>query len=259
MGKYEVLENLPKIIEQDPSYFAKAKTDKNLTKTEGVNELLDKIKQEAKTKAEIVINDVKNIFINTEEIKAHAEREFKKLRDSSVSKAKSSFRYENWKNEHKLAEKLLEDAIIKVESGKYEEIVNAKSVAEKSKTTLIESHKSLDLAVGIAIYEEKQTIDGETRENAAEVERLRLKKIQGEEAIVAAKAAVKAAEAEQMRKVKYYINASPAIIFGFLSRVIVHGFFGYIGGALIGIIILTLFGFSDSKPLLFFFILPAFF
>ena len=154
MEKTKLLENLRITIGQDPSYFATAKA--NLTKTEGVNELLDKMKQEAKTRAKSAIAEVETVFLRKPEIEAKAQKVFEKLRKSSVYKA--NYKYEESNKKYTHAENILKDAIIKVESGEYAAIIKAKSVAEEAKTTVIESHKLVDSAIGIVINEEEQTI-----------------------------------------------------------------------------------------------------
>lgn len=239
MEKTKLLENLRITIEQDPSYFASAKA--NLSKTDGVNELLDKIKKEAKTRAETAIAEVKTVFLRTPEIEAKAQKAFKKLRAISVTTA--HFEYEKSKRKHKLAEKLLEDAIIKVESGEYEAILKAKSVAEEAKKTVIESHRLVDSAINIAIKDEHQTIDKEKRAKAAEVERLRLKKIQDENAIITAKVAAKAARTKRISKLVRAIIEAPVGIIVYTIACIIILFVGWI---VLGIILYIL-GYNDNK------------
>ena len=235
MEKSKLLEHLRITIEQDPSFFATAKAE-NLNNIIEVNELLDKIKQEAKSKAESEIADLEIVFNRTPKILAKVQQAFEKLRESSVLKA--NFKIEDAERKHKRAEKLLEDAVIKVASGEYEAIIKAKSVAKEAKTTLIESHILLNSAIGIATDEEKNTIEAEERRTkeaerlAEEIEEKRKKKEIEERQAEAARARQERAAKNALTYRR--IKKLPSII---IFSLIVGWIVGIIGGALIVFII----------------------
>lgn len=145
MGKSEILENLRKTIELDPTYFVKAKTDKNLNKNLEVNHLLDEIEQTAKTRAKSAIAEAETSFRRAPKIISDAERFFQNLRENSVLRSRTTF--EESKNKYKFAETRLEFAKSKVASGEYIALLEAKQIAEESQNVVNESYRLVNSAI----------------------------------------------------------------------------------------------------------------
>ena len=159
MLKSEILENLRKTIELDPTYFVKAKSDKNLNTKPEVNHLLDEIEQKAKTRAKSAIAEAETSFSRAPKIRANAEQVFRSLRENSVLRSKTT--YEESKTKYKYAQTRFEFAKLKVASGEYIALLEAKQIAEESQNVVNESYKIVNSAIDIATIEEKRAIKEE--------------------------------------------------------------------------------------------------
>lgn len=161
MGKSEIIENLRKIIELDPTYFAKVKTDKNLINIKEVNQLLDEIEQKARTRAKSAIVEAETSFSREPKIISNAEQVFQNLRDNSVLRSKPT--YEESKTKYKYAETRLEFAKRKVASGEYIALLEAKQIAGESQDVVNESFRLVNSAIDIATNEEERAIKEDKR------------------------------------------------------------------------------------------------
>lgn len=160
MGKTELLEKLRKTIEQDPTYFIKAKTDKSLNNIRPeVNQLLYEIEQKAKNRALSAIAEAETSFSRAPTIISNAERAFHNLRKNSVLRSKTT--YEESKTKYKDAQNKLELAKRKVASGEYIALLEAKQIAEDSQNVVNESFRLVNSAIDIATNEEERAIKEE--------------------------------------------------------------------------------------------------
>lgn len=159
MWNSEILKNLRKTIELDPTYFAKAKSDKNINRKPEVNQLLDEIEQKAKTRAKNAIAEAETSFSRAPKIRSNAEQAFRNLRGDSVLKSKTT--YDRSKTKYKDAQNILELAKSKVASGEYIVLLEAKQIAEESLNIVNESYRLVNSAIDIATNEEERAIQEE--------------------------------------------------------------------------------------------------